>query len=40
VLVLRPVVDEEEEPRLGQALDQSVEQDLRLGVDPMQILED
>ena len=40
VLVLRPIVDQEQEPGGRQALDQAVEQGLRLGVDPVQILED
>jgi hypothetical protein len=33
VLVLGPVVDEQEEPGRGQTLDQAVEQGLRLGID-------
>ena len=40
MLVLRPVVDQEEQPRGRQALDQAVQERLRLGVDPVQILED
>ena len=40
VLILGPVVDEQQEPRRRQALDQAVEQGLRLGVDPVQVLED
>jgi hypothetical protein len=40
VLVLRPVVDEQEEPGRGQALDQAVEERLGLGIDPVQVLED
>ena len=40
VLVLRAVVDQEQEPGRRQALDQAVEQGLRLGIDPVQILED
>ena len=40
VLVLRPVVDEQQEAGRGQALDQAVEQRLRLAVDPVQVLED
>jgi hypothetical protein len=39
VPVLRPVVDEEQEPGRRQALDQPVEPRLRLGVDPVEILE-
>ena len=40
MLVLRPVVDQEQEPGRGQALHQGVEQGLRLGIDPVQVLED
>src|SRR4030095_14611910 len=40
VLVLRPVVDEEQEPRRRQALDETVQQRLGRGVDPVEILED
>ena len=40
VPVLRPVVDEEQEARRGQALDEAVEQGLGLAVDPVEILED
>ena len=40
VLVLGPVVDEQEEPGRGQTLDQAIEQGLRLGIDPVQVLED
>ena len=40
MLVLGPVVDQQEEPRGRQALDQAVEQRLGLGVDPVQVLED
>ena len=40
VLVLGPVVDEEQEAGRRQALDQAVEQRLGLGVDPVEILED
>ena len=39
VLVLGPVVDEQQQPRRRQALDQAVEQRLGLGVDPVQVLE-
>ena len=39
VLVLRAVVDQQQEPGRRQALDQAVEQGLRLGVDPVQVLE-
>ena len=40
VLVLRAVVDQEQQAGRGQALDQAVEQGLRLGVDPVQVFED
>ena len=40
VLILRPVVHEEQEPRGRQALDERVEQRLGLGVDPVEVLED
>ena len=40
VLILRPVVHEEQEPRRRQALDEPVEQRLGLGVDPVEVLED
>ena len=40
VLVLGPVVDEEQEAGGRQALDQAVEQRLGLGVDPVEVLED
>ena len=40
VLVLRAVVDEQEQAGGGQALDQAVEDRLGLGVDPVQVLED
>ena len=39
VVILRPVVDEEEDPRAPQAVHESVEEGLRLGVDPVEILE-
>ena len=39
VPVLRAVVDEEQEPGRRQALDQPVEHRLRLGVDPVEVLE-
>ena len=38
MLVFRPVVDEQQEAGRGQAVDETVEQCLRLGIDPMQIL--
>src|SRR5204862_4419752 len=38
MLVLGPVVGQEERPGRGQALDQAVEQGLRFGVDPLQVL--
>ena len=40
MLVLGPVVDEQEEPRRRQALDETVQQGLRLGIDPVQVLDD
>ena len=40
MLVLGPVVDEQEGPGRGKALDEAVEQGLRLGIDPVQVLED
>ena len=40
VLILRPVVHEEQEPRRRQALGERVEQRLGLGVDPVEVLED
>ena len=38
VLILGAVVDQEQQAGRGQALDQTVEQGLRLGIDPVQIL--
>ena len=35
VLVLRPVVYQEQQPGYRQALDQAIEQHLRLGIDPV-----
>jgi hypothetical protein len=40
VLVLRPVVDQQDQAGGWQALDQAVQQRLGLGVDPVQILQD
>ena len=40
VLVLGAVVDEEQEARRGQAVDEAIEQGLGLAVDPVQVLED
>src|SRR5262249_30083266 len=40
VLVLRPIVDQQQQSRRWQALDQAVEQGLRLRINPVQILED
>jgi hypothetical protein len=40
MLVLGPVVDAQENPLVGQDLDQLVEQGACLGVDPVQVLED
>ena len=39
VLVLRAVINQEEDPRSRQALDQHIEHGLRLGVDPVQVFE-
>src|SRR5713226_374635 len=38
--VLRPVVDEEKESCSGQTLDQAVQERLRFGIDPVEVLED
>ena len=40
VLVFWTVVDQEQQPGCGQALHQAVQQRLRLGINPVQILED
>src|SRR5262249_54788282 len=40
VLVLRAVVDQQQEPRRRQSLDQAVQEGLRLGIDPVQVFED
>ncbi len=40
MLVLGPVVDEEQDARRRQALNEAVEQRLGLGVDPVEILEE
>jgi hypothetical protein len=40
VLILRPVVHEEQQPGGRQALDEPIEQRLGLGVDPVEIFED
>jgi hypothetical protein len=40
VLVLGPVVDEEQEAGRREALDQAIEERLGLGVDPVEVLED
>ena len=40
VLVLRPVVDEEQDARRREALDEAVEHRLGLRVDPVEILEE
>ena len=40
MLILRPVVHEEEQPRRREALDQPIEQRLGFRVDPVKILED
>ena len=40
MLILGPVVDEQEDTGRGEALDQAVEHGLRLGIDPVQIFKD
>src|SRR5919197_724850 len=40
MLVLRTVVDEQQEPGRRYALDQAVQQRLGLGIDPVQVLKD
>jgi hypothetical protein len=40
MLILRPIVDEQQEPGRRQALDQAVEEGLGLGIDPVQVLKD
>ena len=40
VLILGPIVDQQQETGRRQALDEAVEQRLRLGVDPVQVLKD
>jgi hypothetical protein len=40
MLVLGSVIDQEQKPRRGQALDQTVEQCLRLRIDPVQVFKD
>src|SRR5262245_12495465 len=40
VLILRTIVDQQEHPGGRQTLDQPIEQGLRLGIDPVQILKD
>ena len=40
MLVLRAVVDQEQQPGRGQALNQAVQQRLGLGINPVQVLED
>ena len=40
VPIFLPVVDEEQHPRGGEALDQAIEERLGLGVNPVQVLED
>jgi hypothetical protein len=39
MLILRAVVDQQQELGRGQALNQAVEQGLGLGIDPVQIFE-
>ncbi len=40
VLILGPIVDEDQDARGGQALEQRVEEGLRLAVDPVEVFED
>ena len=40
MLVLRAIVDQEQQPGSGQALDQAIEQGLGLGINPVQVLKD
>ena len=40
VLILGAIVDQEQDLGRGQTLNQAIEQDLRLAVDPVQILKD
>jgi hypothetical protein len=40
VLILGAIIDQEEEPGGRQALNQAVQEGLRLGIDPVQVLED
>jgi hypothetical protein len=40
VLVFGPVIDQQQDAGRGQAVDETVEQGLRLGIDPVQILKD
>ena len=40
MLVLGAVVDEQEEPGGGQALDEAIQEDLGLDVDPVQVVEE
>jgi len=40
VPVLRPVVDEQQQPGRRQALDEAIQQRLGLGVDPVQVLDE
>jgi hypothetical protein len=40
VLILRTIVDQEQQVGRGQALDQTIEEGLGLGIDPVQILAD
>jgi hypothetical protein len=40
VLVLRPVVHEQEQPRRCESVDEGVEQRLGLAIDPVEVLED
>ena len=40
VLILRTIVDQEQQVGRGQALDQTVEEGLRLGIDPVQVFAD
>jgi hypothetical protein len=40
VLIFRAIVGEKEKPGRWQALDEAIEEGLRLGIDPMQVLKD
>ena len=40
VLILRPIVDQQQEVGGGQAVDETVEHGLRLGINPVQVFKD